>query len=342
MKSLFVFVIFTILTISLLYVSPLMADDIYIKNGDHVSGNIISMSNSQVVMKTSYAGEITIKWSEIKSLTTDQTLAVMMKNGIEYTGNLQEAGEGLIKLGSEGRHENPALSIEEIKVIRTPLDPRLKIKARANAGLSYTRGNTNKDQTYLDGELSARTINNRYTAGGEVNRTKDNGRRTENNAMGYLKYDHFLSERLFVYANGRFEKDRFQDLDLRSVYGLGSGYQFLESPLENLYLEAGINYVTEDYKTIADEDYTSGRWAFSYDRYYYNKVFQFFHFHEGFGSFERADDMFIKSRTGIRIPIYSNLKASLQCNLDWDNTPAPGRKKSDRAMMFTLGYFFAN
>ncbi|NLD37124.1 MAG: DUF481 domain-containing protein [Desulfatiglans sp.] len=342
MKSLFVFVFFTLLTISLLHVSPLIADEIHIKNGDRISGNIISMSNSQVIIKTSYAGEITVKWSEIGSFTTDQKLAVMMKNGIEYTGNLQEAGEGRIKLSSEGRREIPSLSIEDIKAIRTSVEPKIKIKARANAGFTYIRGNTNKDQRYFDGELSARTIDHRYTAGGKLNRTKDSGTRTENNALGYIKYDYFLSERLFVYANGQFEKDRFRDLNLRSVYGLGSGYQFLETPQENLYIEAGINYVTEDYMSVPDEDYTSGRWALNYDRFIINKTLQFFHFHEGFGSFERADDMFIKSRTGIRIPILKNLKASLQYNFDWDNTPSPGRKKSDRALMFTLGYFFAN
>jgi putative salt-induced outer membrane protein YdiY len=342
MKSRFVFAFFIFLTLNLLHINPLMADELSLKNGDRISGNILNMSDSQVVIKTSYAGEITVKWAEIENVKTDQKIAVMLKNGIEYIGNILEAGKGLIKLNSSGKNKAPSLAIEEIKMIRTLMESKVKIKARANVGLTYTRGNTNKDHSYFDGELSARTTNNRYTAGGELNKTKDNGVRTESNAMGFLKYDHFLSKRLFLYGNGQFEKDKFQDLNLRSVYGLGSGYQFLETPIENLYFEAGINYVTEDYMTSADKNYTSGRWAVSYDKFFYNKVFQFFHFHEGFGSFEEADDIFIKSKTGVRIPIFTNLNASLQYNFDWDNTPSPGRKKTDRALMFTLGYFFAN
>jgi len=300
------------------------------------------MNQKQVVIKTSYAGDITVKWGDIENVKSDQKIAVVLKNGIEYLGNILEAGKGLIKLNSSGKDKTPSLSIEEIKMVRTSMVSGVKIKTRANAGLTITRGNTDKDNSYIDGEFSARTTNNRYTAGGELNRTKTNGTRTENNALGFLKYDHFLSERLFIYGNGQFEKDKFQDLDLRSLYGLGSGYQFLETPIENLYFEAGVNYVTEDYGVAPDENYTSGRWAVSYDKFYYNKRFQFFHFHEGFGSFEDADDMFIKSRTGIRIPILPNISASLQYNFDWDNTPSPGRKKADRALMFTLGYFFAN
>ncbi len=342
MKRLFVFVFFTLLTINLLNLSPLMADELSFKNGDRISGEILNMNEKQVVIKTSYAGEITASWTEIANVKTDQKIAVILKNGIEYLGNIIEAGKGLIKLNSSGKNKISSVSIEEIEMIKTSKEEGVKIKTRANAGMAYTRGNTNKDNSYFDGELSARTTNNRYTAGGELNRTETNGTRTENNAIGFLKYDHFLSKRLFLYGNGQFEKDKFQDLNLRSLYGLGSGYQFLETPLENLYVEAGINYVTEDHMTIADEEYASGRWAVSYDKFFYNKVFQLFHFHEGFGSFEEADDMFIKSKTGVRIPIFTNLNASLQYNFDWDNTPSPGRKKTDRALMFTLGYFFAN
>ena len=124
---------------------------------------------------------------------------------------------------------------------------------------------------------------------------------------------------------------------------MGSGYQFIETPIENLYFEAGVNYVSEDYGVSCRTRITpQADGPLVMTNSFYNKIFQFFHFHEGFGSFEDADDMFIKSRTGIRIPILPNISASLQYNFDWDNTPSPGRKKADRALMFTLGYFFAN
>jgi putative salt-induced outer membrane protein YdiY len=342
MKRLFVSLFFAILTINLLHLNPLKADELTFKNGDRISGKILNMNEKQVVIKTSYAGEITANWTEIVNAKTDQKIAFILKNGIEYLGNIIEAGKGLIKLNSSGKNKTPSVAIEEIEMIKTSEEEEIKIKTRANAGMSYTRGNTNKDNSYFDGEFSARTTSNRYTAGGRLNRSDTNGVRSENNAIGFLKYDRFLSKRLFMYGNAQYEKDRLKDLNLRSVYGIGTGYQFLEMPLENLYVEAGINYVTEDYFTIQDEDYASGRWAVNYDKFLYNKVFQLFHFHEGFGSFERADDMFIKSKTGVRIPIFTNLNASLQYNFDWDNTPSPGRKKTDRALMFTLGYFFAN
>ena len=75
---------------------------------------------------------------------------------------------------------------------------------------------------------------------------------------------------------------------------------------------------------------------------FYDKAFQLFHFHEGFVSLEDSDDLFVKSRTGVRIPLFKNINATIQYNVDWEKNPSPGRKKTDKELMFTLGYLFEN
>jgi putative salt-induced outer membrane protein YdiY len=44
--------------------------------------------------------------------------------------------------------------------------------------------------------------------------------------------------------------------------------------------------------------------------------------------------------TGLRMPIADKIRTSLQYNVDWENEPAPGRVKTDRAVLLTLGYEF--
>ena len=331
-----------IVTLLLNYIGTgyILADEIYLKNGDKISGEVLNMKDNKLSVKTSYAGEIGIKWSEIAGMKTDKEILVVLKNERWITGEIQLIEQGKLKLSGAKIAKSVTISISDVKSINLPIEEKLKIKSRANMGISSTRGNTNKDTSHFDGEISARTEYNRYIAGGELNRTESGNIETENNSLGYLKYDHFLSKNWFVYGNARFEKDKLKDLKLRSGYGIGSGYQFFETPITNLYLEAGITYVTEDYVTATDNNYTSGRWAVNYDRYYLDKTFQFFHFHEGYGSLENSDDFFIKSRTGVRIPLFTKIIASMQVNLDWDNNPPPGRKHFDRALMITLGYQF--
>ena len=47
---------------------------------------------------------------------------------------------------------------------------------------------------------------------------------------------------------------------------------------------------------------------------------------------------FIRSQTGLRLPLLRRLTATAQLNADYDNAPAPGKAKSDRVYLLTLGY----
>ena len=51
---------------------PAGADELLMKNGDRLQGSVVSMSLGKLVFKTSYAGDITIKWEEVATLTTDK------------------------------------------------------------------------------------------------------------------------------------------------------------------------------------------------------------------------------------------------------------------------------
>jgi putative salt-induced outer membrane protein YdiY len=319
-----------------------MADEIFLKNGNRISGEVLNMTEDKLTIKTLYAGEIGIKWTEIANLKTEKEISVLLTDGTIIKGSPKGFEQDKMILATSTVLEPISFSIADVKSINPLKEPAVKIKTRANVGVTYTSGNTEKDTEHFDGEFTARTEKNRYTVGGELNRTEESGTKTENNSLGYLKYDHFLSKKWFAYSNALFEKDKFKDLSLRSVLGIGSGYQFFETPVTNLSLEAGINYVSEDYIDTPDNSYSAGRWAINWDRYFHDKAFQLFHFHEGFVSIEDTDDLFIKSRTGVRVPLFKNINATLQYNIDWEKTPSPGRKKTDRALMFTLGYLFEN
>ncbi len=139
MKRLFAVVFFTLLIINLVQPSPLTADELRFKNGDRISGKILNMNEKQVVIKTTYAGEITANWSEIVNAKTDQKIAIILKNGIEYLGNIIETGKGMIMLNANGKKKSSPVSIEDIEMIKRSEEEGIKIKTRANAGMSYTR-----------------------------------------------------------------------------------------------------------------------------------------------------------------------------------------------------------
>jgi len=232
------------------------------------------------------------------------------------------------------------MDLSQAKFINPAPVPALTTKGQANLGITVAKGNSDTASQHLDLEFIARTVKNRYTLGFEFNRSEDDGVESKNNSLGYVKYDHFFSKKLYGYSNVLLEKDKFKDINLRTALGLGAGYQFMESEEANLSGEAGLSYINEDFIVVPDEGYPTGRWAINFDRYLIKKSLQFFHFHEGFVSLEDTEDIFIRSRTGIRMPVSKSIKATFQVNYDWDRRPSPGMEKTDIMYIMSLGYQF--
>ena len=190
----------------------------------------------------------------------------------------------------------------------------------------------------LHSEAVARTRDNRYTLGARAAHTEDHGLATESNWIAYMKYDNFFTKKWYGYANGNFENDAFKDIQLRSTLGIGSGYQFFESEKTNLSLEGGLTYVSTDYLLAKDDSYPAARWALKYDHLLFATKIQFFHAHEAYVGIEDLKKTFVRSQTGLRVPLLKSLDATAQYNVDWDNNPAAGRVKTDKALLLTLGY----
>jgi hypothetical protein len=53
-------------------------DVIVMRNGDHISGEILAMAEGRLVVRTAYAGEVTLEWNAIEALESGRPLAVML------------------------------------------------------------------------------------------------------------------------------------------------------------------------------------------------------------------------------------------------------------------------
>lgn len=316
------------------------ADEIRLKNGDVLTGTIIKKETDKLIINTSYAGDISISWSEISSLNSQAPVAAFMVDDTRFTGVIQpsEPGRAKIKISDSntidvGLNElaliNPSAEVSGIGVVWT---------GNINLGGAVTQGNTDTSLVRADGETIARTKYNRFTVGGVVNRAKSNDVDTEYNSRGYAKYDHFLTKKWYLYTNITLENDRFRDINLRSTTGVGNGYQIYEQDDLNLAIEGGINYIKVDYEMAGDESYASARWALRYDQKPMSGDVQFFHQHEVLIGLEKTANTLVFSKTGLRVPIAKNLNASSQINLDYNSNPAENRKKMDKTLLFSLGY----
>ena len=332
-----------VVVISFLITENILADEVRLKNGDKLTGQIVRMQKNKLILKTSYAGEITIIWQEVTGIQTDGPVKIVLTDETTLEGTTEVAEDGKMKLNTDKLETPASFSLADVKAVNPEPVKTVRINTRLNASVTNERGNTNSDNYYFDGEFEARTKKNRYTVGGELSKEKADDITTSQNWLAYGNYSHFLNEKWFLNVNTLFEHDEFKDLNLRSTLGAGAGYQFFETPLLNLSISAGLAKVDENYDLAEDNDYSAGQWEVKYDQYFFDKFVQLFHVDTGYISLEDSNDWFLKTRTGLRFPLYKGFTATLQYNYDWDNQPATASvTEEDTKFIFLLGYEFKN
>lgn len=107
-----------------------------------------------------------------------------------------------------------------------------------------------------------------------------------------------------------------------------------------LSVEGGYGHVNENYSTQADTSYHALRETTSFDLFLAGKRINPFHRNDTFFGFTGDDNLFVHMRNGLRLSIVGGLVATIEYDLDYDKSPAPGRKTTDHSTGFTFGYRF--
>jgi len=318
-----------------------IADEIVLANGDRLSGRVVCKESDSLVFNTPYAGDLNIAWADIRRITTDAPIAVYFEDGHKVIGTLRSEEDGSVIVDSGDTPTSAPIPIAKLRFINPSAEVSgdgASFTGHINAGLASTSGNTQANRFHLDTEGVVRTRDNRFTLGARGDQTHDRGVETESSWIAYTKYDHFFTKKWYGYGNGNFENDRFKDIRLRSTVGLGSGYQFFESDRTNLSLEGGLTYVYADFMVAEDDAYPAVRWALKFDHLLFSTNIRFFHAHEAYFGLDETNKIFVRSQTGLRVPLLKSLNATAQYNVDWDNNPTAGTVPTDRALLLTLGY----
>ena len=329
MRTLTAFLIF-----ALFAASTARADQVTLASGNRLSGDVLSLAGGTLSFKTTY-GTLAIPWTEVTALVVDQPILVTV-------GAAAPASVTIVAGNTAGRvtlQPGGSVAIGDIVSLARP-QPAVTIDGGANAGFVATGGNTEVNSLRLDGEVVTRDAENRYTANAAVNHASDSGNETAESWTGAIKYDRFLTTRMFVNANSIFTHDKFRDLDLRTALGAGVGYQAMDTPMVKLTADAGLGYVTENLNALPDDSYAAARESAKLDVFVIPPRVQLFHNHDGYFGVTGDDNLFFRMQNGARVALAAGFVTTLQLDLDYDKSPAPGRKNTDRTFALTFGYRF--
>lgn len=323
------------------FVESSIADEAVMRNGDRLTGTVASMADGQLVLHSPYAGKISFAWREIATLRTDKPVQILLDDETLLNGLIITSDTGRVLVRALGLGPAEAIELERITYVNPPpevIGRRVTMSGVVNLGAVGTQGNSDTMQLHGDFEVSSSGKTTRYMLGGEINHESESGRNTVANWQAYSKYETFWTPKWYLLANLGLEHDRFRDIRLRANVGPGTGYHVWKSERRNLALEGGLNYVNEDLINAPDGYYAAARWSVDLDYFVHRRIVQFFHRNVGLVGLESGSNVAIRSRTGFRLPLTTQISAALQLGVDWDSDPAPGTKSIDTRYIVKLGH----
>ncbi len=247
----------------LLCAEAVFADQVTMKNGDRLSGTIVKSDAKNLVMKTEFAGDVTISWDAVTAITSTTPLHFALKDGQTVVGTVTTTPEGRFTIATK---ETGAVTAARDSVVAIRSDQEQAEADRYNnprltdlwtgfldLGYANTHGNVNTSTFSLSTNAIRATTRDKITAyyTSVFSNTNASGTKltTANAKRGGVSYSLNVRPKWFVFGSVDLESDQFQSLDLRFVPAGGAGYHAIKSPSTALDLDLGASANREFFST---------------------------------------------------------------------------------------------
>lgn len=290
---------------------------IHLRNGDRITGVIISESTNSMVLSNALSHSITIPQKSIarrESVTAPPLVNTGMAVAVAPTPAPAPATNaarkvslvwgGEIQLGAD-------LGFSEKN--------RQLYTGRAKVNLTYDGLRNLFDYSFSYG--------------------RNDGIVSANRMDGSIKSDYDLTRRLYVYNLAGAGYDEIRRIDLRYESGPGLGYHFVRRTNFVFKTEAGVNYQAQ----YLDDDSETEKFFFRFAEEASWKITPKLSFDEKFEFFPQVEDFSLyrfRFESNLRYALLNNLFFTVTVIDQYDSDPAEGISPNDLQVRSTIGVKF--
>ena len=323
------------------YSTATNAGVLLLANGDRLSGELIVIADGMVRWQSDMGGEFTVPQINVVGIEARDLFEVELDAQRQLSEcQLQLRGDGQQLLNCK---EGEAKISSWKPISRVSARPFIAREVWRNTGYISAAardsvGNTDEQDLELDFKISARRGSIRHTGIATYDLQRQSDVKTQDDRKAEYQYDYFVSDKWYSNSVLSWERNVFQDLSSRTLVGTGVGYQFYDTELIRLSVQATLGYATEDYAEDSDRRALVFRESTDFI-YRLNALgLQFFHRNTYLQLFDRSNDWRIKTETGFRLPVIGRLTAQAKLKFDYMNIPADDADALDRTWLFGLNY----
>jgi putative salt-induced outer membrane protein len=239
------------------------ADQVTLKNGDRLSGSIVTGDGKTLLLKSDFAGDVTIQWDAITAIESSDTVYLTLKDGTKLAGKITTV-DGKFVVATPAPTTvatvQPATKDTVVAVRNDAEQKAYDLAAERMAhpkftyfwsgifdtGLALTRGNSSTTTFTLASKAVRETPNNKLTLYGNYvfgsDSTTPPSQTTANALNAGVRGDLNISPRVYVFAIADYQTNELQHLDLRQSYGGGLGFHVIKTEKAIFDIYGGLTY----------------------------------------------------------------------------------------------------
>lgn len=302
------------------------ADEIFLQNGDRITGEVVEATDETVTLRTEGLGTVTIDRSFIRE---------------ELPAAEHEIPEPPADPAPEPEPppapESPASAGAEPEVVAEK-----PWHGSVSGGINARKGNTSSESASGRFNLSRRQGPNELFLNGDTYFASSDHKMTAMKMLGGVRYDrYFEPANRGWYGLIRFEadQDRFADINQRLIPGTGPGYAFFNTEDFKIKFETAAGFAQTNFR-----DTTANRFeALLIPRFFFeSRIYGQSRFTQDvnvYSSLAEDGGYRIRSESTVEAPFFDRLKLRLSLIDDYNSNPSAGAEKNDIRLISSVAYY---
>lgn len=308
---------------------PVQGDRAETKTGEVLQGKVVTMSDGKLEFASDSVGTVTIPFDSLESLITDREIQVLLEDGslrkYRFTGANDTIDFGSIQ-GLNPKVPDPLSGAVSLGLSRSRGNTdRLSFSLQANATYDWEHSRLASSFTWIYGQDQDPSTGNSFVSQRRV--SWDN------------QYDYYVTDRLYAYGRFTALGDKESQIDYRYTLGAGLGYSVIKTGKHEVNGELGGSERWEA-KTNLPSDSTFNIRLASNGSHKVLDDSKLTWDIEYLPSVEDSNVYLINFNIGIAFKIWGDLVSTMTYGVNYDNTPAPGKKRTDQRFIWGLGVTF--
>ena len=319
------------------------AGDVLLRNGDHITGKILSLTGGELVVASKVAGELTIDVKNVKTFSSDEALRIRIRDERPFESRVTTAPDGKIEV-----RRSPAAAPELIAIGDvTEINPTVSAwQGDVMLNGKFTWGDSRTTEAGLSFELDKEWRRNRLHFLGEYmygrERNSETGLMSTSDDFGnaYGKFMHTVHDELYLDMNAKLLHDALAELQYRVSPAAGVGYRWFDGYELKLFTDVGIAYTDEHFATFGGRSFWGPQLEYGVEWTPVKRVelSNTLEWYPSFSDFTR--NYVLDTQAGIRVTFWQHTFFELRGEYHHDSEPAPSAKRGEYRLIFGPGWNF--